>query len=257
MTFHYTQVFTDIQKGEAAMIDVTEIAPGIHRVSLFNEEDLVKAGIFWPDVSFNMFVFGGKTPAILETMYRKSFARLRGRIGELVDVSRIGHVIVPHHEGDSSGALNEWLAAAPKATVLCSEMCATLNLRDFSDREPRVVADGEVVDLGAHRLRFLMTPHINQWDSMMVFEEKTGTLFPNDLFSHPGVAVTTRDDPSEAALGAARGLGYQPNDRKSLLEALDKIAPLPVQIVANMHGPTVYGHFEKLVATFRKNELSA
>jgi flavorubredoxin len=253
--FQYTVVFIHRQKRGRTMIDVTEIAAGIHRVSLINEQDMVQAGILWPDVSYNMFVFSGATSAILETMYRRSFARLRGRIGELVDVSRLGYVVVPHHEGDSSGALNEWLGAAPKATVLCSELCAALNLRDYGDREPRVVQDGEVVDLGAHRLRFILTPHINQWDSLMVYEENTRTLFPNDLFSHPGVGVTTRDDPSEAALGAARHLGYQPNDRASLLRALDKIAALPVDIIANMHGPTVYGHFDRLVATFRDHDL--
>jgi flavorubredoxin len=238
------------------MIDVTEIAPGIFRVSTFNEDDLVKGGMIWPDVSMNMFVFKGPTPAILGTMLRKSFDRLRSKISEIIDVSKLGWVLVPHHEGDSSGALNEWLSAAPKATAVCSEMCAALNLRDFADREPRVVKDDEVIDLGAHRLRFFMTPQVNQWDSLMVYEEKTRTLFPNDLFSHPGVAVTAREDPSEAALGAARHLGYQPNDRASLLRALDKIAPLPVDVIGNMHGPTVYGHFGALVRTFRSSELS-
>jgi hypothetical protein len=35
------------------VIDVSEIAAGIYRVSLFNEDDLVRAGITWPDVSNN------------------------------------------------------------------------------------------------------------------------------------------------------------------------------------------------------------
>ena len=238
------------------MIDVSEVAKGIYRVSLFNEDDLVKAGIIWPDVTFNAFVFKGDKPAILQTLFRKSFDRVRRRVSEIVDIAKLAHVIVPHHEGDSSGAVNEWLAAAPKATVLCSELCAALSLRDFSDREPRVVNEDEVLDLGSHRLRFIMTPQVNQWDSMMVYEETTRTLFPNDLFSHPGTTVVTREDPSEAALGAARHLGYQPNDRVSLLRALEKIAPLKVDIIANMHGPAVMGHFESLVRTFRTSELS-
>ncbi|MGH7440985.1 MAG: hypothetical protein ACRENE_35375 [Polyangiaceae bacterium] len=238
------------------MIDVTEVAAGIFRVSVFDEADLVGGGICWPGISYNMFVFKGEKTAVLETLFRKTFERVRARIATTIDVSALGHVVVPHHEGDSSGALNQWLAAAPKADVLCSDMCAALNLRDFSDREPRVVKDGEVLDLGSHRLRFLMTPQVNQWDSLMVYEEKTRTLFPNDLFSHPGTAVTVREDPSATALGAARELGYQPNDRASLLKALDKIGPLKVDLVANMHGPTVHGHFEKLVKTFRDNQLA-
>jgi flavorubredoxin len=238
------------------MIDVTEIAAGIFRVSVFEEQDLVQDGIIWPGVSMNMFVFKGPKPAILQTLFRRTFARLRPRIAEIVDVPALAAIIVPHHEGDSSGGLNEWVAAAPRAEVLCSQMCAEINLNDFSNRKPRAVADGEVVDLGSHRLRFLMTPHVNQWDSLMIYEEKTRTLFPNDLFSHPGTAVTTREDTSAQALGAARHLGYQPNDRPSLLRALDKIAPLDVDVVANMHGPTVYGHFGSMVKTFRESDIS-
>ncbi len=52
-----------------------------------------------------------------------------------------------------------------------------------------------------------------------------------------GVEVTTAEDRSQIALGAARELGYQPNDRAGLDRALDKIAPLDVKVVATMHGP--------------------
>lgn len=238
------------------MLDVTEIAKGILRVSFWDEEDLVKAGIIWPGVTFNMFVVKGSKTAIIHTMYRRSFERIRQRIADELDVKNLGYIVVPHHEGDSSGAVNEWARVAPRAEILCSELCAALSLRDFSDRTPRVVKEDDVVDLGAHRLRFLMTPQVNQWDSMMIYEETTRTLFPNDLFSHMGVAATTYDDPTRAALAAARELGYQPNDRQSLLRALEKIAPLKVDVVANMHGPTVFGHFGALVKGFRENELA-
>ena len=31
-----------------------------------------------------------------------------------------------------------------------------------------------------------MTPHVHHWDSMMIFEETTKSLFPSDLFIQPG-----------------------------------------------------------------------
>jgi flavorubredoxin len=239
------------------MLDTTEIADGIFRISMWDEKDLIEAGIFWPGVSYNLFVVRDQKSAIVQTMYRKTFARLRERVAQVVDPAELSYIVVPHHEGDSSGAVNEWAGVAAKATILCSELCASLNLRDFSDRAPRVVSDGEVVDLGARRLRFLMTPQVNQWDSLMIYEETTRTLFPNDLFSQPGIATTTRDDPTRSALESARELGYQPNDRTSLLRALDKIAPLQVDVIANMHGPAVYGHFGALVRAFRENDIAA
>lgn len=239
------------------MIDVTEIAEGIYRISMWDEEDLIKAGILWPGATYNMYLIKAERPAIVQTMYRRSFQRLRDRVRAIVDPARLSYIVVPHHEGDSSGALNEWLAAAPGAVALCSELCAGLSLRDFADCEPRVVKDDEVVELGPHRLRFLITPQVNQWDSLMVYEETTRTLFPNDLFSNWGVEVTTTEDRSQAALDAARELGYQPNDRAGLERALDKIAPLPVKVLAPMHGPAIIGHYDRFVRAFRENSLAA
>lgn len=239
------------------MIHTTEISKDIYRIAMWDEEDLIRAGLLFPGATYNMFVIRADLPAIIEAMFRRSFKRLRDRVKEILDPAGLRYIVVPHHEGDSSGALNEWLAAAPKAVPLCSELCAVLSLRDLADREPRVVNDGEVVELGSHRLRFLITPQVNQWDSLMVYEEKTKTLFPNDLFSSMGVDVITAEDHSQIALAVARELGYQPNDRAGLNRALDKIAPLDVKVVATMHGPTLTGHYGKLVRTFRDNSLAA
>jgi len=239
------------------MIDVTEIAHAIHRISLWEEEDLIKAGLLFPGATLNLFLIKAERPTVIHTLLRRTFKRVLDRVAKLVDPQDISYVVVPHHEGDSSGAINEWLRAAPRAVALCSDLCASLSLRDFSEKEPRVVADGEVVDLGTHRLRFLVTPQVNQWDSLMVFEETTGTLFPNDLFASMGTEITTAGDHSAAALRSARELGFQADVRTSLGRALDKIERLDVKVIATMHGPAVTGQIPALIRTFRENTLSA
>ena len=35
-------------------------------------------------------------------------------------------------------------------------------------------------------MRFLETPHVHHWDSPIVLEETSNSLFPADLFAHPG-----------------------------------------------------------------------
>lgn len=35
------------------------------------------------------------------------------------------------------GALNEWLAAAPRATPVCGQLGAMINIADFADRPPK------------------------------------------------------------------------------------------------------------------------
>jgi hypothetical protein len=97
---------------------------------------------------------------------------------------------------------------------------------------------------------------VNQWDSLMIYEETTQTLFPNDLFSMPGTEIATDRDVSQETLGAARDLGYQADDRASLERALDRIEEVDLKTVAPMHGPALKGHFAQLLRAFRENSLS-
>ena len=237
------------------MIDRTEIAKGIHRISFWDEAEW--APISFPGASYNLYLIAAAKPAIVQTLFRRTFGRIREAVDEVSDARRLEYIVVPHHEGDSSGAINEWLHAAPRAQTLCSELCAVLSLRDLAERELTIVKDGEVIDLGGHRLRFIMTPQVNQWDSLMAFEETTGTLFPNDLFSMLGTEIATDRDVSSEILAAAQNLGYQPNDRACLLNALDAIAALPVKVIAPMHGPALRGHFPALLRAYRESFLAA
>ena len=236
------------------MVESIEIAPSIYRVSIWDDPCL--AGVSFPETSYNSFLIAGENPVLINTMFKRSFVALRTKIGEIIDPATLRYVVVPHHEGDSSGAINEWLEAAPRAEALCSELCAFLSLRDFATRAPRSVQEGEVVALGSHRLRFLLTPQVNQWDSLMVYEEHTGTLFSNDLFSMPGLEKAVTRDLSAECLGATREVGYQPDDRERLAETLDRIETLSLNAIAVMHGPVIKGHFKELISAFRANSLS-
>ncbi len=58
------------------------------------------------------------------------------------------------------------------------------------------MSDGEVLETGRFRFRFLHTPHVPHcWEAGMLFEETQQTLFCSDLFTHPGnvEAFTTSD----------------------------------------------------------------
>jgi flavorubredoxin len=237
------------------MIDTHEIAPGIHRIALHDEADM--GDMSPPGTTTNLFLLAATQPAIVQTLPRRTFQRVRDAVAKIVEPASLRYIVVPHHEADSSGALNEWLAEAPDATVLCSEMCAFLNLNDFSNKKPVTVVDGETVDLGSHRLRFVVTPMVNQWDSMMVYEETSGMLFPNDLFSGLGTDVTADMDLSDQYVEGARMVGYQADDRTALGRALDKIDQLDLEGIAPMHGPVLTAHFDEYVDAFRKNSVAA
>ena len=93
--------------------------------------------------------------------------------------------------------MNEWLAVAPQAQVAHGQTGCLVSLNDMADRAPRVLADGEVIELGGgKRVRYIDTPHTpHGWDAGVMFEESTGTLLCGDLFTQlgDGPALTDSD----------------------------------------------------------------
>ena len=101
--------------------------------------------------------------------------------------------------------MNEWLAVAPQAQVAHGQTGCMVSLNDMADRAPRVLADGEVIDLGSgKRVRYIDTPHTpHGWDAGVLYEESTGTLLCGDLFTQlgDGPALTEGDIVGPAIAG--------------------------------------------------------
>jgi flavorubredoxin len=148
-----------------------------------------------------------------------------------------------HFESDECGALNEWLAIAPQAQAAHGYTGCYVSLNDFADREPRVLADGEVIELGAgKRVRFIDTPHTpHGWDAGVLFEESTGTLMCGDLFTQlgDGPALTEGDvvGPAIAAEDLFKYSALNPA-MGTTIRSLSDLAP---RTLALMHGPSFSG----------------
>ena len=122
-------------------------------------------------------------------------------ISTLMPLDQLRFIMFGHLDADACGAMNLFLAAAPNAQVAHGVMGCMVSLNDLADRPPVPLADGQVLELGAHRVRHIDTPHVpHGWEARVLFEETTGTLLCGDLFTHlgDGPAVTT-DDIVEAA----------------------------------------------------------
>jgi flavorubredoxin len=96
--------------------------------------------------------------------------------------------------------------------------------------------DGDTMELGERKLRFIETPHVHHWDSMMVFEETTGSLFPADLYIQWG------DQPPIVRENLGKGMcqGYRESGNfaasEPVLRVVDRIEKLDPQWIHPMHG---------------------
>jgi len=217
---------------------ISEIADGIFRLSTFVPDIAPPAGF-----TFNQFLVMGDEPLMFHTGLRKMFPLNRDALRRLMPPERLRWIAFGHYEADECGAMNEWLAIAPDARVAHGRTGCMVSLNDMADRAPRVLEDGEVIDLGGgKRVRYLDTPHTpHGWDAGVVYEESTGTLMCGDLFTQLGDGpALTEGDVVTPAIAAEDLFNYSSlNPAKgTTIRALAKLAP---STLALMHCPSFAG----------------
>src|SRR6516162_3059878 len=160
------------------MAVTTEIAPDLYRISIFAQRN---------NLQFNHFLVKDDEPLLFHTGLRGMHAEIREAVSKLINLSELRHISFSHFESDECGSLNEWLAAAPKADVICSQVGALVSVNNFIGRESRALTDGGTFATGKYRFRYCRTPHLpHGWDAGLLFEETRGTLLCSDLFHQIG-----------------------------------------------------------------------
>jgi flavorubredoxin len=229
----------------ASETNIHEIAAGIYRIS-----SPVPPGAIPGGFTFNQFLVVDDEPLLFHTGMRSLFPAVRAAVARVLDPARLRWIGFSHVEADECGALNGWLAVAPRAEAVCSQVAA-MTSGDMADRPPRALADGEELALGADkRMRWLDAPHLpHNWECGYMFESSTKTLLCGDLFTHAGAdlpPVTESEvlSPSEAMrLAIPASVAIDVHARK----IIEKLAATEPRTLALMHGSSYRGDGAKLL----------
>ena len=217
---------------------VDEITGGVYRLSTFVAEIAPPAGF-----TFNQFLVLGDDPLLFHTGLRRMFPLIRSAISRVLPPERLRWISFGHYEADECGSMNEWLAVAPQAEVAHGQTGSMVSLSDMADRAPRVLKDGETIDLGGgRRVRYLDTPDIpHGWDAGVLYEETTGTLLCGDLFTQlgDGPALTGSDVVGPAIV--AEDLFKFSSLNPGMGATIRRLAELNPRTLALMHGPAFSG----------------
>lgn len=216
-----------------ARAQVDKIIGGIYRISTFSPET---------GITFNQFLIDDELPTLIHTGRYDDFEAVVTGIGEVLDPARLANLALLHWEGDENGGMDRLMAMAPRSELVGSALSIVLNAHGFGYHErTRGFRDGESLDLGGHTLRFLETPHVHHWDSMMVVEEATDTLFPSDLYLQPGEQPpVTSENLSAEMIGAYRQYGIFAHEDpvRAVARRIEALAP---KWINTMHGATITG----------------
>jgi flavorubredoxin len=213
---------------------VTEIADDIHQLTT------VVPGA---PVAFNQYLVGAEEPLLFHTGMRGIFPAVSAAAATVLAPESLRWISCGHVEADESGAINEWLALAPDATLVQGFIGCMVSFGDLADRAPRPLADGETLDIGGHVLQWFDTPHVpHAWEAGLMFDTTTGTLFCGDLFTRLGeYEAVDDDDIVEPAVVAEDTMGGSYSLHPGSGAAIRRLAELDVRTLAPMHAPAFHG----------------
>lgn len=212
--------------------NVYEIADGIYRINTPV-----------PGFSFNQYIIIDDAPLLFHTGPRKMFPLVHEAVSKLIPIESLRYISFSHVEADECGSLNEWLSVAPHAIPVCGRVAAMVSIEDLADRSPQALADGELLSIGKHSLRWFDAPHLpHAWECGYMMEESSKTLMCGDLFTQGGSdrpALTETDilEPSETFRG---GMDYYSHTRNGR-EMLERLASTEPRVLACMHGSAWQG----------------
>ena len=145
----------------------------------------------WPlphGVSYNSYLIRDTHSAIIDLSAHHTATEFLDNVSAaLNDGASPEYLIINHMEPDHTGAIHEALQRFPNIKIVGNKRTFDL-LKDLYgiDQNLHLVKDGDTLSLGTHTLQFHLTPMLHWPETMMTYEQSTGTLFSGDAFGSFG-----------------------------------------------------------------------
>ncbi len=222
-----------------------KMADHMHYIGV-NDRDTRLFENLWPlddGVSYNSYLLTGEKTALLDTVKITKVDTFVEKIQEVLEGRPLDYLVIHHMEPDHSGSVRTIMELYPEVVVVGNKRTADFlsNFYNVTERV-QIVEDGESLDLGTHKLTFYTTPMVHWPESMVSFEENSGTLFSQDAFGGFGALNgPIFDDEINWEFYSQETARYFSNIvgkfSRQVQAALKKLEPLDIKMICPLHGP--------------------
>lgn len=191
--------------------------------------------------TYNSYFINAEKKAIIEVAKEKFSETYLDKLRSVTRPEEISYIILDHTEPDHSGSLGILLKLAPDATVVGSGN-AIRYLEEIINIPFRslVVKDGDTLDLGNKKLRFISAPNLHWPDTIFTYLEQDKILFTCDSFGAHYCSETMYSDFTAPEYPSAFKYYFDVILKpfsKFMLKAIEKIKPLDIDYICPGHGP--------------------
>ena len=212
-------------------------------------------------VSYNAYLIMDEKVALVDTADIGAADVFLKKIENTLNGRTIDYLIINHMEPDHSGSIRLIRERYPQIQIIGNIKTLEMVKGYFGITDGvREVKDGEIVELGKHRLQFFLTPMLHWPETMMTYDLSNQILFSGDAFGTFGAlngGIIDEDIDTDvfwdemrryyACIVGKYGTPVQ--------KALEKLQGIDLKLICSTHGPVWRRQIARVVDLYRQWSL--
>ena len=212
--------------------DIINIGASDNNLDLFEGQYNLKHGM-----SYNSYVIKDEKTVILDTIDKEVTDIWLQNLEKALEGKNPDYLIVSHMEPDHAYNIGTLINKYPDMKIVGNMF--TFNIlsgffnEDISSRKV-IVKEGDILDIGKHKLQFFMAPMVHWPEVMVTYEQTEKILFSADAFGKFGsldVEDNWIDEARRYYIGIVGKYGMQ------VQALLKKASNLDIKAICPLHGP--------------------
>ena len=219
--------------------DITCIGASDKNIKLFEGQYVLKNGM-----SYNSYIIKDEKNVILDTIDEKVTDIWLENLEKALGGEKPDYLIVSHMEPDHAYNIGVLAEKYPEMKIVGNQITFNMISNFFkTDIQKRkfIVMEGDILDIGKHKLQFFMAPMVHWPEVMVTYEQTEKILFSADAFGKFGgldVEDNWIDEARRYYIGIVGKYGMQ------VQALLKKAANLDIKIICPLHGPILKENLE-------------
>lgn len=189
-------------------------------------------------VSYNSYIIMDEKIAVMDTVDQRKTDEWFDNLNKALDGKTPDYLVVSHLEPDHAANIQNFVEKYPTAKLVLSMKAKAMMPQFFEidnlDDICITVKEGDTLELGEHKLTFIMAPMVHWPEVMVEYEEKEKILFSADGFGKFGALSADEDWACEARRYYFNIVGKYGAPVQTLLK---KAANLDIKTICPLHGP--------------------
>lgn len=235
-------------KNKIVAENIVNLGVSNDNIKLFEGQYILKNGM-----SYNSYLIKDEKNVLIDTIDELVTSIWLENLEKELNGEKIDYLIISHMEPDHAYNIGYITKKYPEMKIVGNQFTFNIlanffNIDNIDDRKV-LVREGEILEIGKHKLQFFMAPMVHWPEVMMTYEITNKIMFTADAFGKFGsldVEDNWKDEARRYYFGIVGKFGMQ------VQNFLGRARLLNIQKICPLHGPILEDNLEYYIDKYDK-----